>query len=244
MNRPIRQIVIIALHLGAGAVAVAPTLSLATPNSHANPHANGDGNSGGNGNGNGSAVHQYVVANGLSQGAVSSQLKSWNSLNANPKALLNNLNNPNSLLGKESRYICANAASQSDLSTFTSLGGNPASAPTPDQFNAATAYLAAEAVIANPASSPTDLDAANALIAASSLTSQSAQAVVDQYNAWTAYQGAEGTAQSAFLAASVSYKGATYDSRMGALRVTVDGIIAQKGLSTSTMCATSTVAAQ
>jgi len=253
MKKAIRIIVNTTLCVSLLGIAAVPPMALAA-NSHSNAggNGNGNGNAGGNGNsngnggdhGNGSTVHQYVLANGLNQGDVSSTLKSWNSLNANPKALLNQINNPNSLLGKEAAYICSNAASQTDLATFTGLGGNPSSPPTVDQFNAATAYLAAEAVLANPASSQTDIDAANVLIASSSLTPTTAQAAVDQYNAWTAYQGAEGTAQTAFLAASVSYKGATYDSTMSALRTTVDGIITQKGLDTTTICTSTTAAAQ
>src|SRR6185369_3795414 len=98
-------------------------------------------------------------------------------------------------------------------------------------------------VAADPNSTPEQIDAAN-LILTSSLTSDAAQGVVDLYNAWTLYQGAEGAAEDSFLAASVSYKSATYDDAMTALRGTVDGIITQKGLDTTSLCGTETVIAE
>jgi hypothetical protein len=258
-NRTILSIVACAALLGTTALPLSP--ALAAPNSHANSHANGgNGNGNGDGNGNadkqsnghGSVVHQYALANGLKQGDVASSLKSWNSLNANPNAFLNKLDNPNSLHGKQAKYICDNATSQTALTDFTNLGGDPANPPSADDFAAAQAYLSAVALLggadpatvaADPESSPEQIDAAN-LILASTLTGDTAQGVVDQYNAWTLYQGAEGAAEDSFLAASVSYKGATYDDAMTALRGTVDGVITQKGLDTTSLCGTETEVAE
>lgn len=248
MSKTIRSILTIALCTTLiGAASLSPVALAANPHSNAggngngNGNGNGSGNAGGNGNGNGSVVHQYALASGQSQGQVSSQLKSWNSLNANPKALLNHLNNPNSLLGKEVAYICSNAASQTALTTYEGLTQST-TPPTPQQITDASAYLAAVALLngadpatvaADPASSPEQVAAANLLIANFAalvpLTPQTAGATV-------AYGTDESSAQSAFLAASVSHKGATYDSTMSALRTTVDGIIAKKGLDTTTMC--------
>lgn len=244
-----------------GTTALPMSSALAAPNANANAHANG-GNGNGNGNGNGKAgdkpnghgsvVHQFAVANGLKQGELASSLKSWNSLNANPNALLNNLDNPDSLHGKQAKYICDNATSQAALAGFTDLGGDPTNPPSADDFAAAQAYLADMALLggvdpvtvaADPNSTQEQIDAANRILA-STLTSDTAQNVVDLYNAWTLYQGAEGAAQNSFLAASVSYKGASYDDAMTALRGTVDGIITQKGLDTPSICGTETEVAQ
>src|SRR5207244_111547 len=100
----ILSIVACAALLGTTALPLSP--ALAAPNSHANAHAdggngngNGNGNAGNQSNGHGSVVHQYALANGLKQGELASSLKSWNSLNANPNAFLNNLDNPDSLHG-------------------------------------------------------------------------------------------------------------------------------------------------
>jgi len=247
---------------------------MAGPNAHANAHAQGNGsNGGGNGNGNGngnggggdngglggsgsphSVVRQYVLANpGLKQGQVASSLKSWNSLNANPKAFLNNLDNPNSLLGKEAAYICASSTAQSDLTKFNELvpTGTP---PTSDEVKAAQDFLKAEAtlgadipqtVVDHPDQYPGEVDAAKLLLAnlklATPLTDETAQATIDAADAWTAYQKADASAAGAFATASVSYKGST---DLTELRKTVDAIIAQKGLDTTKLCATSTASAQ
>ena len=247
---------------------------MAGPNAHANAHAQGNGsNGGGNGNGNGngnggggdngglggsgsphSVVRQYVLANpGLKQGQVASSLKSWNSLNANPKAFLNNLDNPNSLLGKEAAYICASSTAQSDLTKFNDLvpTGTP---PSPDEVKAAQDFLTAETtlgtldpqkVVDNPNLYPDKVAAAKLLLAnlklATPLTDETAQATIDAADAWTAYQKADASAAGAFATASVSYKGST---DLTELRKTVDAIIAQKGLDTTKLCATSTASAQ
>jgi hypothetical protein len=271
MTKTVRSIVTLCACAGLlGLSALTAPLAIAAPNSHANEHANsggnGNGDGSGNGNGkssgsagtkgNGSTVHQYALASGLKQGDVASALKSWNSLNANPHAFLNNLNNPHSLLGKEAKYVCDSAGSQAALATFTGAGGNPASPPTQEQFDGASAYLAAVALLAgadpatvaaDPGSSTEEIAAANILIAnaaaATPLTSESADAIVTQFGDWQSYQAAEGTAQDSFLSASVSYKGATYSSSMSALRSSVDAIVTQKGLDASTMCAASTAVA-
>ena len=79
------------------------------------------------------------------------------------------------------------------------------------------------------------------LVLNSSFDTASAQAVVDQYDAWTAYQAAAQKASDSFAAASVSYRGSTDLSKV---RATVDGVVAQKGLDTSSLCAASTASAQ
>lgn len=249
--------------------------SFAGPNGHANEHAgngggngngngggNGDGNGNGNGNGNGGSgdkgtatphavVRQYALANGLKQGDVAKTLKSWNSLNANPKAFLNNLDNPNSLKGKQAQYICDNATSQTALTDFTDLGGDPNNPPTAQDATDAQAYLDALALLGeNDAQTVVDapegtysdaeIAAANTVLD-STLTAESAQAVLDQRAAWLAYEGSAQQASDSFAAASVSYHGTT---DLTALRKTVDGIIALKGLDTSTLCDTSVAAAQ
>lgn len=244
--------------------ALVASVSVAAPNAHANDHAtsntgNANGNGGGNqSNGNGSAgatphavVHQYALANGLSQGELARTLKSWNSLNANPKAFLNNLNNPDSLLGKEAQYICANAASQVALTGFTSLGGDPANPPTAQQMQDAQAYLGAvtllggadpATVASDPTSTPEQVAAAD-LVLGSAFDPVGAQALIDQYNAWTAYQSAAGQADATFVTASVSYHGSDAGA-LSQLRTTVDGVVAQKGLDTGSLCGTQVASAQ
>jgi hypothetical protein len=126
------------------------------------------------------------------------------------QAYVANINNPKSLPGLQLAYISANLTAQSDLSIFTDLGGDPNNPPT------AADLLAAQAVLADSTSTAQEkLDA---------------QAVIDQYNAWTAYQAAEAAAQDAFMAASVSYPGPYSDATYGELRSLVDAIVAKKGL--------------
>jgi len=240
-----------------GLAAVTMPAAMAGPNGHANEHAQSNGNGGGNGGGNGngggksdaattstphSVVRQYALANGLKQGDVAKLLKSWNSLNANPKAFLNNLDNPNSLKGKQARYICANAESQTALSSFTDLGGDPANPPTAQAAEDAQSFLDALAllgdtdpatVVGAPDSYSEEEVAAATLVLDSSLDADSAQAVLDQRDAWATYQNATQKASDSFAAASVSYKGST---DLTAVRQTVDGVIAQKGLDTSALC--------
>lgn len=254
--RTLTTIILCTVSLSALAV---PT-AFAGPNEHANGHAQGNGGSNGNGGGGGgggndngggptispgphSVVRQYVIANGLKQGELARTLKSWNSLNANPKAFINNLDNPNSLLGKEARYICANAATDTALTTFTDLGGNPQSPPTEQAAADAQAYLDAlmlldgadpNTVATDPNSTTEEVAAAN-LVLGSDLTETTAQAIVDQYDAWVAYQKAQQEATDSFAAASVSYRKST---DLSALKAKVDDIIAQQGLDTS-LCDTS-----
>lgn len=262
----LRSLSAIALCTISLAAMMAPA-AIAAPNGHANDHAqshdnngggNGNGNGGSNGNGGGngaasatphSVVRQYVLANDLKQGDVAKLLKSWNSLNANPKAFLNNLDNPNSRLGKEARYICDNAGTQTALTDFTDLGGNPASPPTAQDAADAQAFLDAltlldgadAATVAADASSTPEQVAAAELVLGSSLDETSAQTVIDQFNAWTAFQNSAQQASDSFAAASGGHRSA---ADLAALRQTVDGVIAQKGFDTDTLCATSTAAAQ
>jgi hypothetical protein len=224
-----------------------------------------------------SIVRQYVLANGLKQGDVASLLKSWNSLNRNEQAYLNNMDNPNSLPGLQIAYIRENMNAGAALAAFESLGGSLANPPTETDLLAAQDALAAEAVLDAQAvlDAPIVLDeyaadplshtdeeflAAQAVVdgyaggAAAAQTvvdgytgddpqtvvdgfaaaySFDAQTVIDQFNAFTDYQGAEALAEDAFLAASVSYKGELYDEAVfGDLRETVDAIVAMKGLDT------------
>ena len=85
------------------------------------------------------------------------------------------------------------------------------------------------------------VDAANLVLGNPSVDQVSAQAVLDQFAAWTAYQDAGQQASDSFAAASVSYHGST---DLGEVRKTVDAIIAQKGLDTSALCDTSVATAQ
>lgn len=246
-----------------GLAAMTAPPAFAGPNGHANEHAQsnagnggGNGNSGGNGGGGDastphSVVRQYVIANGLKQGAVAKTLKSWNSLNANPKAFANSLDNPNSLLGKEARYICDSAGSATALNAFTELGGNPDTPPTAGDAEAAQAFLDALDLLGgnDPATvagapegtySADEVAAAN-LVLGSTLDADSAQAVLDQRAAWLAYQGSAQQAADSFAAASVSSRGST---DLTALRKTVDAIVAQKGLDTASLCDTSVAAVE
>jgi hypothetical protein len=188
-------------------------------------------------------VREYALANGLKQGEVASLLKSWNSLNRNEQAYLNNLNNPNSLPGKQVAYIRQNMTADTALSEFETMGGDPLNPPTEDAaqaaqatidlYNAWTAYQAAtdptvqadlladfEALGGVQATPPTEPEATEA------------QAVIDQYGAWTSYQQAETAAEDALLAASVSYGANTDAETLADLRETVDVIITTKGLDT------------
>lgn len=254
-----------------GLAAMTAPVALAGPNGHANEHAgngggNGNGNAGGNGGGNGgdhgnggtatatphAVVRQYALANGLKQGDVAKTLKSWNSLNANPKAFLNNLDNPNSLKGKQAQYICDNATSQTALTDFTDLNGDPNNPPTAQDATDAQDYLDSLALLGedDPQTvvdapdgtySDAEIAAANTVLNSQFNDADSAQAVLDQRAAWLAYQGSAQQASDLFAAASVSYHGTT---DLTDLRKTVDGIIALKGLDTSALCNTSVASAQ
>jgi hypothetical protein len=239
--------------------------SQAAPNGHANEHAQanagggggdnggggkaGDsGNGGGKGGGGGgSVVHKFVSSKGLKQGDVSSALKSWNALNANPRAFANNLDNPNSLLGKQAAYICANSASEMALAEFETLApsGVP---PTADEVTAASdfldaldrltqANLSADTVLLTPASYTTEQVNDATLVSESGLTLETAQATLDANAAWTDYQAAAQLADDAFVVASVSYDGT---SDLTELRATVDAIVEQKYPDTATLCGSTT----
>jgi hypothetical protein len=241
----------VALAAALSVSALATTAALAGPkaNAHANAHASSNshvgGNGGGtsNGNGGGSVVHAAALASGMSQGELSSSLKSWNSLNANPHAFLNALDNPNSLHGKQAAYICNNATSVAALADFEALGGDPAIPPRETEFNDANSYLDAVTllggvaptdVLADPLSTPEMIDAAN-LVLASTLTPESAETLIDQYNAYLAYGTAEAAAEDSFLVASVSSKGATAEE-LEAVRTNVDTVVMEKGMDMTTLC--------
>jgi hypothetical protein len=266
-----------ALCSGIIALSFAASPTLAAPNANANDHANSGGNGNGSSNGNGgggeggggsvngqgngthgassnSAVHQYVLATGQKQGDVASSLKSWNSLNANPKAFEHNLNNPHSLLGKEAKYMCDNASAQEALATFNNLPGAPTSPPTADEVTVAQKYLAAvqlvgtdpatlQAIVADGSSSSDEEKTAANLVLTSTLMPDTAQQVIAENDAWIVYQQSAARADASFAGASVSYKGAT-TAQLTQLRATVDGVIAQKGLDTSSLCGINTAAAQ
>lgn len=192
-----------------------------------------------------SVVRQYVIANGLKQGDVASLLKSWNSLNRNEQAYLNNMDNPNSLPGLQIAYIRDNIAAEGALADFEALGGDVLDPPTEeesaaaqsliDQYDAWTAYQEAdpadvetqaglladfEALGGDPLDPPTEEDSA------------AAQTLTSQYDAWTTYEDAEAAAQDAFQSASVSYGDEIDEGTFDELRGKVDGIIELKGLET------------
>jgi hypothetical protein len=191
-----------------------------------------------------------VLANGLKQGDVASLLKSWNSLNRNEQAYLNNMDNLNSLPGLQVAYIRENMNAEAALTAFTDLNGNPDEPPDQTDLLAAKDALAAQAVLdaqarilaETPAPGDEELveayggaDLAQTVVDAFADTYSPAdpQTIIDQFNAWTTYQGAAALAEDAFLAASVSYKGEVYDEAVfGALREHVDGIVEMKGLDT------------
>ena len=191
-----------------------------------------------------SIIRQYVIATGLSQGQVASQLKSWNSLNRNPKAFAAAMKNPNSLPALQIAYIKDNVTAQADLAAFVKLGGNPNNPPTLQQDQSAQAYIsasqelaaakvtAATVLAAPPGTYSQALVAAATTVNSSSFTSVAdAQTVVDQYNAWSTYQTAEATALDAFKAASVSYKNSS-PATLDALKKLVDSIVTTEGLDT------------
>jgi hypothetical protein len=183
-----------------------------------------------------------VIANGLNQGEVASFLKSWNSLNRDPRAYEATMGNLNSLPGLQYAYVTANAAAQDALAAFESLGGNPDNPPTDTDAAAAQALIEQyNAWVAYQSADPADLDAQAELLAAfetlggdpasppGEVDSLAAQSVIEQYGAWTAYLNTEADAADAFLAASVSYQSGDYDeATLAELRALVDGIVATK----------------
>jgi hypothetical protein len=209
-----------------------------------------------------SIVRQYVLENGLKQGDVASQLKSWNSLNRNEQAYLNNMDNPNSLPGRQIAYIRDKIAAEGALAGFIATGGDPLDPPSEDEVNTAQAeadLLADQYDAWTAYQDALDFDSANPDLANPELTASlgaewdaisggltegpseddalAAQTQADQlatqYDAWTDYEAAKTAAQDAFVGASVSYNGTPYDEETyGPLREQVDGIIALKGLDT------------
>jgi hypothetical protein len=207
-----------------------------------------------------SVVRQYVLENDLKQGDVASQLKSWNSLNRNEQAYLNNMDNPNSLPGRQIAYIRGTIAVEGALDEWNAIRGELTEGPSVGEVDAAQAaadLLSSQYDAWTAYQDASDFDAANPDLANPELTASlgaewdaisggltegpsagdalAAQAQADQlaaqYDAWTGYEDAKTAAEDAFVDASVSYNGAPYDEETyGPLREKVDGIIALKGL--------------
>ena len=168
------------------------------------------------------------------------------------------MDNLNSLPGLQIAYIRGNMNADASLADFQLLGGNPDDPPEEADLLAAQDALAAQAVLdaqaildaaaLDPASyTPDEIAAANEVVLgyAGAIDPQTvvdgfaanyslpAQTVIDQFNAWTTYQGTAALAEDAFLAASVSYQGELYDDAVfGDLRKVVDEIVGMKGLDT------------
>jgi hypothetical protein len=154
-----------------------------------------------------SLVRQYVLANDLKQGDVAKLLKSWNSLNRNWNAYLNNMDNPGSLPGLQLAYIRDHNAvvgAQDAFSEAAALAGletvDPA-AIDPDEW--AAQVTAAQAVLEDEGAAQ---DAADAQALLGSLD---AQAVVDAAELLEAAAGdeaavteVEGTLDPALVAAA------------------------------------------
>jgi hypothetical protein len=188
-------------------------------------------------------VRQYVLLNDhLKQGDVAKLLKSWNSLNRNEQAYLNNIGNLNSLPGLQIAYISENMEARAAFAAFDVLDEDEVP-PTPEEDAAAQlsisqyeAWLAYQDAVGSP--EEVELFAAfNELdedgIPPTQEQYDDALVLTDQYDAWTAYEGAETEAQDAFMAASVSYKGEIYDAAtFGELRKLVDEIVALKNFET------------
>jgi hypothetical protein len=92
-------------------------------------------------------VGQYAYANDLKQGDLASLLKSWNSLNRNEQAFLNNVDNLASLPGKQLAYIRESMNAGGLLADFEALGGDPDNPPTDEDLMAAQDVIAARAVL-------------------------------------------------------------------------------------------------
>lgn len=204
-----------------------------------------------------SLVRQYVIANGLKQGDVASTLKSWvSAFNRNPRALLNNLENTDSLPGLQVAYFRENQNAQNLLGAFESLGGDSANPPTEADLQAAKDAMAAQdvldaqALLAEEQAAPGTHDAATIAEATETVnayTGLDPQTVVDdfatnyggttaeelsaQYDAWGDYQDAELVASDAFAAASVSYSDADA-ATLAEVRSLVDDIYASSDLGT------------
>lgn len=202
------------------------------------------GNSGSRGKSHGApqaVVRQYAISTGQQQGTLASQLKSWNSLNRNLRAYLNNLDNPNSLPGKQVAYICDQAVAQSAETSFEQAGGsldNPPTAPTDQQtadYQTAEAVLNALGTTADQVLSAPDGTYTTDQVAAAQ-TVQDYQQAQALYDAYQSYQQAKDTADGAFRSASVSYGASTSQSTLDALQAEVDDIVAVKFPDTSALC--------
>ena len=185
-------------------------------------------------------IRQYVLATGLSQGEVASTLKSWNSLNRNPRAFAATLNNPHALPALQVAYIRDNMLAQQQAGRLHGAGRRPdqpadrAAVPgCPGVSRCGAALADAVGTIGRARRSGTydRPGGCSQHRARLSYTEASAQTVVAQYDAWTTYQTAEATATDAFKAASVSYRNAD-QTTLDALRTLVDDIIKTEGLDT------------
>jgi hypothetical protein len=140
------------------------------------------------------------------------------------------------------------------LTTFTGAGGVIADPPTEaDLVASSEAILAGELLVPGTYTAEELASATEAYGGAFTGDATQAQAVVDAfattygssdplavvalYTAWSGYQtaeatalAAEATAEQAFIAASVSYRGVTDPATLDALRALVDDIIATQGL--------------
>lgn len=180
-------------------------------------------------------VRQYALANDMKMGELASALKSWNSLNRNMQAYLNNMDNPNSLPGLQIAYVRESLNTQTSLDSFIALGGDPTDPPTEEESAAAQDALAAQTLLDEEAATPgtytqEELDAAQAVVDA--YAGDDPQTVVDQYDAWGDYQTADVAADDAFAAASVSYNSSYDPETLDEVRSYVDDIIELKGLDT------------
>ena len=92
-------------------------------------------------------VGQYAYANDLKQGDLASLLRSWNSLNRNEQAFLNNVDNLASLPGRQLAYIRDSMNAGGLLADFEALGGDPENPPTDEDLMAAQDVIAAQAVL-------------------------------------------------------------------------------------------------
>lgn len=191
-------------------------------------------------------VRRYVIEKGLKQGEVARVLKSWNSLNRNEQAYLNNMDNPNSLPGMQIAYIRDNLAADLAFAKWEAVKGDLVTPPTLDQSTAAQfvidrydAWTAYEDALAEDPTDPalagllSDFEAlgGDPLSPPTAEDSTAAQLLVDQYDAWDAYDDAKMAAENSFILASVSDNSDAYSQEThGDLREDVNAIIALKEL--------------
>jgi len=200
-------------------------------------------------------VRQYVLESGQKQGDVAKMLKSWNSLNRNEQAYLNNMDNLNSLPGKQIEYVRSSiAATEAALAETTALDAffetyghsNPDDVPNNVEHTAANAALDAaeldtayETLEDYTVAKATDSPFVENQVYEDALA---AEATIAEYEAWNGTdevdgvadlqaeaEAAEMAAQDAFMEASVSYSG-EYNGYMADVREHVDAIIDLKEL--------------